>query len=107
MKHLALIVSLYILSLSAVPAVQLLKDKLTSQCGQSCSKDSKSAKDSDGCDKRECSFFSCCYKSVYFFTETKYTFHYFPYVKLTNNFGFTEMITSFNLFDIWHPPKLV
>ena len=107
MKYLAFIFSFYIISLTVAPAVQLLREKLAYECGKSCSDKSKSDKDSDGCNKRECSTFSCCYKNVFFFSHIKHTIHYFPDLVQTNNFGFNEMVTSYNLFDIWHPPKLV
>lgn len=109
MKYFAFLLSLYILSLAAAPVIQIAHAKLTAKCYDysSCSKESKPIKD-DGCEKRGCSPITCYYNSLLLFiTEAKYSFqHYFP-ITIENNFNLKQVFTSFNLFDIWHPPRFV
>ena len=107
MKYFALILSFYILSLAAAPIIQIAHAKLTAKCHNSCSKESKPMKENDECEKRGCSLITCCYNSLLLFiTEAKYSFQqHFP-ITIENNFNLRQVFKSFNLFDIWHPPKL-
>ena len=108
MKHFAFILSFYILSLASAPVIQITFAKLTAKCQNSCSKESKPIKENDGCEKRGCSLITCCYNSLLLFiSETKFSFlDYFP-ITVENNFNLEQVLHSFNLFDIWHPPKFV
>jgi hypothetical protein len=105
MKFLASLISIYFLLLGAVPAVQVVRMQLIPECGSSCTKEQKPTKDTEGCDKRECSVSSCCYKNIFLEVPTKFTLHYFQDIEVNHNFWFNEIITSQNIFDIWHPPK--
>lgn len=107
MKIFAFVFSFFIFSLTIAPAVNLLHTKFSS-CKDSCSEKSTSQKDSDGCEKKTCTVFSCCFKTQVF-PPLQYknndTFQLKVIVK--QNFKPKKNYISFQLFDIWHPPKLV
>ncbi len=104
MKHLALIVSLYILSLALAPAIRLIGS--ISHCDTSCAKENKSEKDADGCQKQICSPFSCCLKTLVLIQGPyKYSQPFTSEPLIRNNFSFKNIFTSFRSFDIWHPPQ--
>ena len=105
MKTLALLLSFYVLSLTAVPAVALLREKFKSECSESCSK-KETQKDSDCCEKQSCSTFSCCYKIVYMVYPCKENLFFTQYRIVKNSFGYTNPILTLHSFDIWQPPRI-
>ena len=106
MKYFALILGFYILSLAAAPVIQIALAQLTSECNSSYSKECKPVTENDGCEKRGCSLITCYYNSLLLFIyEAKYSFkQHFP-ITIKNNFNLKQVFKSFDLFDIWHPPK--
>ena len=107
MKHLALIYGLFILSLTVAPAVQVLHAKFLS-CESSCSKKTTSEKDSDGCDKRTCTVFSCCFKTQVFLPVQYNIANVFrPELIILHNFKPKKNYISLRSFDIWHPPRFI
>jgi hypothetical protein len=106
MKLLAFVLSFYVLSLAAVPGIQMLQVKLAENCKSVCSGEPKPSQ-ADGCEKQQCCLVSCCYFSLLFYAaETKYSFHQYFATTIENNFGRQQIVASFNFFDIWHPPRL-
>ena len=103
MKTLALILSFYVLSLTAAPAVALLREKF--KCSESCSK-KETTNDSDGCEKQSCSAFSCCYKIVGITFSYKENLFFTQYKIVKNSFGYTNPVLKLHSFDIWHPPRI-
>jgi hypothetical protein len=106
MKYFAIIISCYILGLAASPALQIAHAKFSAKCHNCCAK-KLPVKETKDCDKRDCPLMTCCYNSLLLFiTETKYTFRHHFFTAIENNFKSHQVFISYNLFDIWHPPKL-
>jgi hypothetical protein len=101
MKHFAIIISLYILTMAALPAAIMLHEKFSScemQCGAM-----KIPKERD-CAKACCYF--CCYNPLVLFPHTyKYSAPFVLESLTADNFGYKEIFVSFRDFDIWHPPR--
>jgi hypothetical protein len=93
------------LSLAVVPVIPLAQAKLASGCAASCSQKPDREKDTDGCNKRECTVFACCYKLFFFIRSEHYTSPFTSETVAENNFGSNEVIFSYQLSDIWHPPN--
>jgi hypothetical protein len=102
MKYFAVILSFYILSMAAVPAVVMLHEKFSScemQCGAM-----KLPKEKD-CTKNCCYF--CCYNPLVLFPHSyKYSTPFLLESVTENNFGHRETFIPLRNSDIWHPPRL-
>jgi hypothetical protein len=106
MKHLAFILSFYILSTTVAPTVKLMYAKYSSEhCGKSCSQSPVS--DTDGCQKDCCSIFSCLKTLLLFPSQYKISTFFQAESWIKNNFILKRIFVSLLLFDIWHPPKFV
>lgn len=107
MKYVAVIFSVFILSLTIAPAIQILHAKFSS-CENSCSKKTTSDKDADGCDKKTCTVFSCCFKTqVYPPVQYRITNVFQPELVVLHNFKPKKDYISLRSFDIWHPPRFI
>lgn len=106
MKHIALILSTYILSLAFSPVISMVLS--SGDCGTSCIRDSSADKDSDGCPKDACAPFSCCLKNLFppHFSVKYSTLPDMPF-EVKDNFGYHNGIVSLQPFDIWHPPRII
>lgn len=107
MKMLSAILSFYILGLTLTPALQLLKSKFLS-CKESCSNIPGSEKDNDGCDKKTCTVFSCCFKTqAYPPIQYKVDSTFYSEFAILQNFKPNKDYISLKSFEIWHPPKFI
>lgn len=106
MKHIALILSTYILSLAFSPVISMALQ--SGGCGKSCTTESMPDKDSDGCPKDACAPFSCCLKNL-FPPQFSIKYSALPDIpsEVKNNFGQQNGLASLRSFDIWHPPRII
>ena len=106
MKHMTLILSLYIFGLTLSPAISMAMQ--SGGCMKSCAKDTLPAKDSDGCNKEVCAPYSCCLKNLMPMTAPyQYSRPFMAEPEVRNNFSNTHYLVSLRSFDIWHPPRLI
>lgn len=107
MKALASVLSLYILSLTIAPAVQVLQAQFLS-CRSACTKPSSDDRDKDGCDKKECTVFSCCFKTqILPPAPYKSKVFFIPELAIQHNFKPNRNYISIGSSDIWHPPRFI
>ena len=106
MKHLAFILSFYILITAVAPTVKLIRAKYSSEhCGKSCSQSPVS--DTDGCQKDCCTFFSCFKTMLLFHAQYKILNFFQAELRVKNNFILKNIFVSLQSFEIWHPPRFV
>lgn len=108
MKFLAFIISFYILSLAVAPGLKLLRTKFSSEhCKTICSESPLSENDNDGCQKQNCTPFTCCFKTFIFTNLYSFPSQFLSKLTVKNNYNLKRIFISLQTFDIWHPPKYV
>lgn len=107
MKAFASLLSFYFLSLTIAPAMQALQAQFLS-CKSACTKPSADDRDKDGCDKKECTVFSCCFKTQLLPPASyKSKIVFMPELAIQHNFKPSQDYISIGAFDIWHPPRFI
>lgn len=112
MKHLAFILSIFILSITVAPAIRVLHSQFSSgQCEKKCSEkhNSNKSKNSEGCDNKQgCSPLFCCVKLPIVLPSSYKNAEFFSFkFSIQNNFIYKNTIVSLPSFDIWNPPRYI
>jgi hypothetical protein len=108
MKFFAYIISLYIIALTVLPTVRVVKKSFAEKCDISCTKD-KSDEKSDDCEKGKI-IMSLNFSPIQFVEEHNFSFEIlkksYQTIKILNS-SYEKIFIDQFFNKIWQPPKII